>query len=120
MKIKELAADDELAAFCSDDDRLDEWLKKHAIKNQERGFGTTYLALDNDGSIVGFVSTSAASVERARQARAGSGTLAGPTDRTDGGLNRSPARGNREASLVARVRRRQRTVQIVRMRRRDR
>ena len=66
MKIKALAAQDDLAAFCSGNDRLDEWLKRHAIKNQERGFGPTYLALDGEGTIVGFVSTSAALVERAR------------------------------------------------------
>src|SRR5262245_14125060 len=69
MTIKELADDDDLAAFYSGNNALDDWLKKHALKNQARGFGTTYLAVDDHGTIVGFVATSAATVERARVKR---------------------------------------------------
>lgn len=68
MEIRELAAGDEIAAFCSGNDALDAWFKAHARDNRRRGFGTTYVAVEA-GVVLGFVSTTATSIERARVKR---------------------------------------------------
>jgi len=68
VEIRELAADDEIATFCSDNDALDAWFKTRARDNRRRGFGTTFVALEAD-VVLGFVSTSATSIERARVKR---------------------------------------------------
>lgn len=68
MDIRELAADDDLAAFHSGTDALDTWLRTRALENRRRGFGTTYVAVEGS-AVLGFVSTSAAEIERARVKR---------------------------------------------------
>jgi GNAT superfamily N-acetyltransferase len=68
VEIRELAADDEIATFCSGNDALDAWFKTHARDNRRRGFGTTYIAVEA-GVVLGFVSTTATSIERARVKR---------------------------------------------------
>ncbi len=68
MDIRELTKDDDLAAFTCGNDHLDEWLKKHAHKNAQRGFSKTYVAVESD-AVIGFVATSATSIERARVKR---------------------------------------------------
>lgn len=60
MEIRELAADDEIAAFCSGNDALDAWFKTRALDNRRRGFGPTYVAVEV-GVVLGFVSTTATS-----------------------------------------------------------
>lgn len=68
MEIRELAADDEIAAFCSGNEALDAWFKTRARDNRRRGFGTTYIAVEAS-VVLGFVSTTATSIERARVKR---------------------------------------------------
>lgn len=68
MHIHELTEDDDLAAFTCGNDHLDGWLKTHARKNAQRGFGKTYVAVE-DGAVLGFVATSATAIERARVKR---------------------------------------------------
>lgn len=67
--MKLLTAEDDLGHFDSGESVLDDWLKRHALKNQEKGHGTTHVAVDDNNVVVGFVSTHAASVERARVKR---------------------------------------------------
>jgi predicted N-acetyltransferase YhbS len=68
VEIRELSADDEIAAFSSGNDALDAWFKTRAHDNRRRGFGTTYIAVEG-GVVLGFISTSATSIERARVKR---------------------------------------------------
>jgi predicted N-acetyltransferase YhbS len=68
MDIRELTEGDDLAAFTCGNDHLDKWLKTNAYKNAQRGFSKTYVAIEN-GEVVGFVATSATSVERDRVKR---------------------------------------------------
>ena len=68
MDIRELTKGDNLAAFTCGNDHLDTWLKTHAHKNAERGFGKTYVVIEG-GAVLGFVATSATSIERARVKR---------------------------------------------------
>lgn len=68
MEIKELTEDDHLGVFTCGNEHLDEWLKKHAYKNGVRGFSKTYVAVER-GVVLGFVATSATSIERARVKR---------------------------------------------------
>jgi GNAT superfamily N-acetyltransferase len=66
--MRELAADDDIAAFCSGNDALDTWFKTRARDNRRRGFGTTHVAIEG-GVVIGFVSTAATSIERIRVKR---------------------------------------------------
>jgi GNAT superfamily N-acetyltransferase len=68
MDIRELTEGDNIAAFTCGNGHLDGWIKTHARDNRRRGFCTTYVAVEN-GTVVGFVATSATSVERARVKR---------------------------------------------------
>jgi predicted N-acetyltransferase YhbS len=68
VEIRELVADDEIAAFCSGNDALDTWFKTRARDNRRRGFGTTHIAVEAN-VVLGYVSTTATSIERARVKR---------------------------------------------------
>lgn len=61
-----LAAEDGSAAFDCGRDALNHWLRRHAWRNQELGVSRTSVVCDPaTGDIIGFVSLSAAQIERA-------------------------------------------------------
>ena len=61
-----LAADDDRDLFECGRDSLDQWFRRHAWRNQVSGVSRTSIVSDTEtGAIVGYVSLSAARVERA-------------------------------------------------------
>ena len=66
-----LAADDDTAGFDCGRDALNHWLRRHAWRNQQADVSRTSVVCDPAaGSIVGYVSLSAAHIERAWLAKA--------------------------------------------------
>ena len=60
-----LAASDDRDSFDCGRDSLNQWLRRHAWRNQESGTSRTSVVCDAEtGSIVGYVSLSAAQIER--------------------------------------------------------
>lgn len=63
ISVRKLRPDDERSAFESGDPDLDRFFKRYAGQNQFKHYiGTTYVA-DDDGTIVGFATVSAAQIE---------------------------------------------------------
>lgn len=61
-----LAAEDDMAAFDCGREALNQWLRRHAWRNQELGVSRTSVICDPaTGDLIGFVSLSAAQIERA-------------------------------------------------------
>jgi predicted N-acetyltransferase YhbS len=61
-----LAADDDRAHFDCGRESLNQWFRRHAWRNQETGMSRTSVVCDPvNGHIVGYVSLSAAQIERA-------------------------------------------------------
>lgn len=61
-----LAAQDDTAAFDCGRDALNHWFRRHARRNQQADVSRTTVVCDStDGRIVGYVSLSAAQIERA-------------------------------------------------------
>ena len=61
-----LAAQDDTAAFDCGRDSLNHWFRRHAWRNQQADLSRTSVVCDStDGRIVGYVSLSAAQIERA-------------------------------------------------------
>jgi hypothetical protein len=61
-----LSADDDTAGFDCGRATLNHWLRRHVSRNQEMGVSrTTVICNPQTGSIVGYVSQSAAPVEKA-------------------------------------------------------
>jgi predicted N-acetyltransferase YhbS len=61
-----LAAEDDTAEFDSGRDALNHWFRRHAWRNQQLGVSRTTVVCDPaTGGIVGYVSLSAAHIERA-------------------------------------------------------
>ncbi|MBL0088989.1 MAG: GNAT family N-acetyltransferase [Ideonella sp.] len=61
-----LAAEDDTAEFDCGRDALNQWFRRHAWRNQQLGVSRTTVVCDPaTGGIVGYVSLSAAQVERA-------------------------------------------------------
>ena len=61
-----LAADDDRSAFDCGREALNHWFRRHAWRNQESGTSRTSVVCDvTTGGIVGYVSLSAAHIERA-------------------------------------------------------
>lgn len=61
-----LAAEDDTAAFDCGRPALNQWLRRHAWRNQELGVSRTSVVCDPaTGDLIGFVSLSAAQIERA-------------------------------------------------------
>lgn len=61
-----LAADDDCAGFDCRREALNQWLRRHAWRNQTAGVWRTSIVCDpRDGRIVGYVSLAAAQIERA-------------------------------------------------------
>jgi predicted N-acetyltransferase YhbS len=66
-----LTAEDDRTSFDCGRDALDTWFRRHAWNNQESGMSRTSVVCDLDtGAIVGYVSLSAAHIERAWLAKA--------------------------------------------------
>ncbi|MDO9107571.1 MAG: GNAT family N-acetyltransferase [Coriobacteriia bacterium] len=65
LEIRPLAASDDTDGFCSGEEGLDRYLRRHALENQEDLFlGVTYvLARVGCERIIGFVTVTASSVE---------------------------------------------------------
>jgi predicted N-acetyltransferase YhbS len=64
-KVEKLDNSHDLSAFDSADERLNRFLKTHALPNQLLGSSTTYVVrLDGTQDVVGYYSLAAASVER--------------------------------------------------------
>ncbi len=61
-----LTAEDDRTSFDCGRDALDNWFRRHAWNNQESGISRTSVVCDlHTGAIVGYVSLSAAHIERA-------------------------------------------------------
>lgn len=61
-----LAAEDDTATFDGGRAALNQWLRRHAWRNQELGVSRTSVVCDPaTGDLIGFVSLSAAQIERA-------------------------------------------------------
>jgi predicted N-acetyltransferase YhbS len=61
-----LAASDDTTGFDSGRDALNLWFRRHAWRNQQADVSRTSVVCDSDaGTVVGFVSLSAAHIERA-------------------------------------------------------
>ena len=57
---------DDLSVFDCGQSSLNKWLRDHALRNQKSGVSRTNVVCDSDkGHVVGFVSISAATIERA-------------------------------------------------------
>jgi predicted N-acetyltransferase YhbS len=65
MPPRPLAADDDRMSFDCGRDALNGWFQRHAWRNQETGVSRTSVVCEPGGSIVGYVSLSAAQIERA-------------------------------------------------------
>lgn len=53
----------DVSDFSSGNDALDTWLRGHGLGNQRR-YGVTYVATDDDGAVTAFVTVAPISVER--------------------------------------------------------
>lgn len=62
LRLDLLTADHDLAGFDSGNALLDAWLVDHALVSQRADLARTYLALDGDEVLVGFVSLTTGSV----------------------------------------------------------
>jgi predicted N-acetyltransferase YhbS len=65
MPPRPLAADDDIEGFDCGRDALNQWLSRHAWRNQQSDVSRTSVVCDDTGRVVGYVSLSAAQVERA-------------------------------------------------------
>jgi predicted N-acetyltransferase YhbS len=60
-----LAADDDIEGFDCGRDALNQWLSRHAWRNQQSDVSRTSVVCDEAGRVICYVSLSAAQVERA-------------------------------------------------------
>ncbi len=64
LTIRKLGPDDDRSAFRSGNPDLDRFFARYAAQNQFRHhIGTTYVAIDDAGAIVGFATVAAAEIE---------------------------------------------------------
>ena len=56
MHVERLSSKFQLAAFNSGVKQLDDWLKSHALENQNRDLSRTFVLVEDDGSVVGYYS----------------------------------------------------------------
>ena len=70
VAVRQLRESDDRAKFRSGDDDLDRFFARYAGQNQFRlHIGTTYVAVDDAGSIVGCVAVASCSIDAVRQPR---------------------------------------------------
>jgi uncharacterized protein (DUF1778 family)/GNAT superfamily N-acetyltransferase len=62
MRIERLNPRHDLAAFDSGEKTLDDWLRNHAMSNQERNLSRTYVLLDDADTVLGYYSLTMAGV----------------------------------------------------------
>jgi len=55
MRIRRLEANDALGTFDSGNSTLDGWLQRHALQAQRSDAATTYVAVDTDNGVAGYV-----------------------------------------------------------------
>lgn len=60
-----LAAADDRDAFDCDRESLNNWLRRHALRNQQDGISRTSVVCDANGDIAAYVALSAGQIERA-------------------------------------------------------
>jgi len=65
VALRQLETSDDVSTFCSGNAALDTWLRKYGCSNQHH-YGVSYVAVDDDGAILGFVTVAPTSVARNR------------------------------------------------------
>jgi GNAT superfamily N-acetyltransferase len=64
MEVRRLREDDDRTSFSCGDDDLDRFFRRFAGQNQFRShIGTTYVAVDDDGAILGYATVAAGDLE---------------------------------------------------------
>ena len=58
-----LSAEHRVEAFDSGVEVLDQWLRRHALRNQQAGAARTFVVADETGTVVGYYSLAAGSVD---------------------------------------------------------
>jgi hypothetical protein len=64
MQVERLSSRHQLAAFTSGVKQLDEWLKAHALDNQNRDLSRTFVLVEDDGAVVGYDSLTMGGVRK--------------------------------------------------------
>jgi len=64
MHVERLSSKYQLAAFNSGVKQLENWLKSHALENQNRDLSRTFVLAEDDGSVIGYYSLTMGGVRR--------------------------------------------------------